>query len=144
MANRSTADTDASQRKTSLRNLSIFTYLLGLLGLSFSITCAMWVYLSLSLEYLMPPLLSKRSTVFLFVALFLLALFSSIAAWISGVMVSRRARELGKTGHRRWRMGLYMGVFAVLLLVSTFVVLVSYSMHILLYQLQYNFNSKMV
>jgi hypothetical protein len=136
-------DNERRSRVKSLRSLSVFTYLLGLMGLSFSITCAMWVYLSLTLEHLLPPLLGRSDSLLLFTGIFLLALFCSVGAWVSGVMASRRAEEMGKSGYRRWRMGLYMGIFSVMLLIVTFVILVYYSIHILMYRYQFNFNTSM-
>jgi hypothetical protein len=142
MASTENSDKRIEKQPVASKSLSIFSYLTGLAGMSFSITLAVWTYISLSTGSVLPPLLSQRSTLLFFLGMFILALQSSVAAWISGVISSRKAKELSASGYRRWRMGIYMGVFATVLLAITFVVLVSYSIHILVYHS--GFNSRML
>lgn len=124
--------------------VSVLTYLSGLTGLSLAVTCGTWVFLSLATPGVMPPLLSRRSSLVMFVGVFILALICGVCAWISGVIASRRAQELGRHGYRRWRLGLYMGIFTVTLLMIIFVILVSYSIHILMYRGQHGFDARML
>lgn len=132
------SDNKPESYKKSVRSLSIVSYLTGLAAMSFSITLAIWTYLSVSVGAVMPPLLSRRSTLLFFLGMFVLSLQCGIAAWASGLIASRRAGSNKTRGYRRWRMGIYLGIFAIVLLAITFVVLASYSIHLLMNQTHFN------